>query len=233
MNPAVHLYRAWHEVLRLKVPDLHSRRARARYEIGRYSGVFVSAFDQIDRPVLGFGYPHYREWCGDVLLWADGSFQVKFYDADLKRACNLTFLGWGYAAHKRVLFYQPTDSFEQPNEHSPETFVPYFRWKVLPRETRLHLVPDPDAGWRIAIHPESPNHALAQRLLDHEYGLAADRYLRAIKRYRRIQNAADPEQVARKRTKQIEAITLALDPYQPARRPKEEAHEQDRMATRP
>ena len=236
-NPATTLYHAWLGILRLRSESLEPGTAQ---QLGRDRGTFVADRDGAGRPILGFGYVRWRfvrstrPYMGDFNLWADGSFRINFYDNDLKLICANTFLGWDWGVDRRVVFYSGVHAHHAwIDPHDFRDPIPYFRWGAIPRTARLHLVPD-EGSWRIAVHPDSPEHARACHRLDAEYDLAARRYERARRREERDQGLIRPkERVIEDNAHKVEAITMLLDPYEPARRPKEEAHERNNLAARP
>jgi len=243
MNPATHLHRVWSDLLALK--DKHLSTGTMQH-LGRERGIFVSGHDSLDRPIISFSAMGFRAppSMGDFALRADGSFHVNWYDNDLKHVCGNTFLGWTYVARERVLFFNdqrprmpwyPGFATLDPQDHDKPKA--YFRWRAFDgyvnrirrQEVRFHLAPDGET-WRIAIHPESDHYAWACRTLDAEYDRAARRYLRAERR-----TSPRPRSEQIDYSNQIQAISMLLEPYEPAKRtmrpktrPKEEHHGQER-----
>lgn len=231
MNPAIRMYQAWKNLLQLR--DEHLGPGTAQPLGKRERSVFVAAFDPMGEPILGFGHIGWYtirrgdgSLSGDLALWADGSFEIRYWDNDLKHVCRETFLGWATVVGKRVLFFDHRRDMYESHLDSDDHAHPkaYFRWKTLPRQTRLMLVPD-GSSWRIAVHPASRYYASACRTLDAEYDAAARRYLRAKRSDEIAQGMPrSTEEIVASNAERVSAISLMLDPYTPATRPKEKAH---------
>ena len=224
-NPAITLYRTWKQLIDLYNP---TDEYQTRVVLGaRDRGVYATGLDGANQPILSYshigGYWHRANrgfLQGDFNLWADGSFAINYYDHDFKHVCDHSFLGWDRVAGERVVFFAPTGTHPNVDPDDYEYPVAYFRWGSIPTRTRMHLVED-DGSWTIAIHPEAKDHAERSRLLNQEYEIAARRYGRAAKR-------DEPPPVSNRYAAEIDAISLLLEPYRPARqaqRPKEKAHD--------
>jgi len=226
-NPAISLHRLWRSLL--ERTDSIQYLAPAR-------GIKVMRRDAMGDPVIGFGrVGHYNQLGADFTLHANGAFRIHYYDHDLKHVCYQTFLGWDWVVSSRVVFFHalhsPIAHFDPTDYRNP---IPYFRWNSLrtlrEREPLLHLVPDQDS-WRIEVHPDEPN-PRPRHQLSLEYDEAARRYLR----HQRA-NEGPPEDtraVAERNQRQIDAISLLLEPYATATRPKrlpEEAPHAHDLAT--
>lgn len=208
-NPFVEVYQRWVDLL-----QWHGRSVF----LGRASNS-PKAFIAIegDEPVLGLGLT------GEVFIWSDGGFQIRYYDGDFRRVLPFIPLRTDHAVRKRVLMYDHDEHLD-PHTHDHERMLPYLGWRSIPVDARLCLVPDPHVDWRIAIHPNSPHRGWYERLLDEQYDIATARYWRAVRRHERERGINTPEQereIVKRNAEKIKAITLALDPYTPAKRPTE------------
>lgn len=224
-NPAISLYRLWRELL--------ERTDYTQYLTPTH-GIKVMNTDALGNPSIGFGRIYgYGNLCADFALHADGGFRINYFDHDLKHACYQTFLGWGWIAGSRVVFFH--------EHHSPITKVDlwdwenptaYFRWGSIRQGTLLRLVPD-GPSWRIDVHPNSANAGLARRSLELEYDAAARRYLRWQRREQgQLGQPRRHADVVRDNEEAINNITLLLEPYSTAKQPRRlKEAPRDRLAT--